>query len=677
MTFANPLALWGLFFMLVPILVHLFSFRTEKKVLFSNLNFLKEIKEESKKKQRLKHWLLLVLRLMTILAVVLAFAQPELDGKSGSQARSGIQHHVVFVDNSPSMGLVGAEGMLLEQAKSAARALGSAAAPDDRFQLLTQEFAPSSQRWLTREAFLEAIDGIVLSNRSNDLPAVYEKQYAFLANESNLKSTNVYYLSDFQREASDLERLKTDSSWQVHLLQFRPSEVPNLYIDTCWLLQPILKKGEPAKLVYVVKNGGEEAATGVRVELRMEGVQKGLGRVDLPAGGTAIDTLDFKPDQLGKLKAELILNDTYFPVDDRWYMLMEVQDSLPVLHIKGPQASVYVSALLKDDDFVNLTALTQEKIDYNAIGKYKAIVLDGLSETGSGLVAAIASAVEEGSVVLLIPGERMGMETANALLSALNGGQFTSEIKQQQRLNFLEVRDVLYQETFTNLPEQMNFPGVSRYWGYQGIESDRTLLKMQNGDPFFIRRPFGKGHLVFTLAPLSPDWTDFQSHALFVPSVYRTVLLGASIGPLSYRIGSKSPVVFQTDQSLNSGLLSMRTTGLEYIPEVRRQGAKLFFNLSVGELKPGHYEVFDASGNAVDLQVALNAVSVESDLRCQNPEELAELASQRGWFTQTITQADIAGEVLSSAKDSRLWKWILLSLLVFLLLETFVIKFLR
>ena len=47
-SFLYPSFLWALLFVAAPIILHLFNFRKFKKVYFSNVSLLKEIKEEIK-----------------------------------------------------------------------------------------------------------------------------------------------------------------------------------------------------------------------------------------------------------------------------------------------------------------------------------------------------------------------------------------------------------------------------------------------------------------------------------------------------------------------------------------------------------------------------------------------------------------------------------------------------
>ena len=85
MLFRNPALLFGLLLLLIPIILHLFNLQRFETVKFTNVKFLKEIKEKSQKRSKLKKWLLLVTRLLALACLVLGFAQPYFPAEKNSR----------------------------------------------------------------------------------------------------------------------------------------------------------------------------------------------------------------------------------------------------------------------------------------------------------------------------------------------------------------------------------------------------------------------------------------------------------------------------------------------------------------------------------------------------------------------------------------------------------------
>ena len=75
MIFANPAFLWGLLALAIPIAVHLFNFRRYRKVYFSNVDRLSEIRIESQRSSTLRRWLVLAARCLAVTALVLVPAK--------------------------------------------------------------------------------------------------------------------------------------------------------------------------------------------------------------------------------------------------------------------------------------------------------------------------------------------------------------------------------------------------------------------------------------------------------------------------------------------------------------------------------------------------------------------------------------------------------------------------
>ena len=159
--------------------------------------FLKELKQESESKSKLKHWLILFSRLLLITCIVLAFAQPFLPSKVGKM-QAGKKAVSVYVDNSFSMEALSKSGHLLDIAKTKARELTKAFSATDKFQLITNDFEGKHQRLVSKEEFLQMLEDVKLSPASRNIKEVYDRQKDLL-NQSNCADRRNYLVSDFQK----------------------------------------------------------------------------------------------------------------------------------------------------------------------------------------------------------------------------------------------------------------------------------------------------------------------------------------------------------------------------------------------------------------------------------------------------------------------------------------------
>ena len=112
MQFKHPELLWALLLLLIPIIIHLFQLRRFKKTPFTNVKFLKKVVSESRRSSILKKWLLLCTRILLLAALIIAFTQPFLAGKSALKEKET----VIYLDDSFSMQAKAEGGTLLENA---------------------------------------------------------------------------------------------------------------------------------------------------------------------------------------------------------------------------------------------------------------------------------------------------------------------------------------------------------------------------------------------------------------------------------------------------------------------------------------------------------------------------------------------------------------------------------
>ncbi len=75
MSFLNPIALWGLLAIGIPVMIHLWNGKRGKILAWAAMDFLKEVDHRVSKGIKLENWLVLLLRVLLIVLLVLLLAQ--------------------------------------------------------------------------------------------------------------------------------------------------------------------------------------------------------------------------------------------------------------------------------------------------------------------------------------------------------------------------------------------------------------------------------------------------------------------------------------------------------------------------------------------------------------------------------------------------------------------------
>ncbi len=668
MKFLFPEVLWALFALLLPVIIHLFSFRTSRKVYFSDIRWLQLLQQQTNKRSRLRHLLVLLMRCLAVAALVFAFAQPYFPTQK--QRLASAEAVSVYIDNSASMGLSSETGINLEQAKAAAVALAKSARPDDRFQLIRQENSMLEMRSMTREQFIEAVDVTQLVSTTRPLSLIASRQEEWLKVQA--KPGRRIWFSDFQQGSQDFESINPDSSLTTSIIQFKPTSASNLYIDTAWLSSPIVTTGKTVRLLFRVVNSGNVARSSVRIALEINGVQKGLSTLDLEAGQSWVDTIDFTPSGNGWQKAALVLEDQSVTFDDRYYLSFEIKSAIEVLVITEQQANTYLKALLSSDDFLQPVYLSGNQLDYNRIQQFPVILLDHPKSIASGLQMALIEAVNAGATLLNFPNGDFP-QAGNEFLAQLGLGGLGQAQSGKFPVRKLALQHELFQETFSRIPEQPDLPEAVKYLPFFGPNNAIQLLGLNNRDALVSTHRAGDGRLLQFHVPLDPAWSNLQQHALFVPLVFRSILLSGGIRPLAYRLGKPTPISLRLQLPAQE-VFELISDKNRYIPELRRQQGTV--SLQLDELQQaGWYALKSSKSDTIYAWLAVNADKVESELIFMNDAALEQESQRLGTRYFSFTHAELTPQLIQQDQSNPLWKWFLAAVLIFLLAEILLLKF--
>ncbi|MFM8433451.1 MAG: BatA domain-containing protein, partial [Bacteroidota bacterium] len=421
MRFVHPQFLFALFALAIPILVHLFNFRRFKRVLFTNVRFLQEIKQDTRHRSRLKHLLVLASRLLALAFLVLAFAQPYLPAEKGT-SRAYRNRVSIWIDNSFSMEARGTYGPLLEVARERARELVLSYPAADRFQLLTNDFEARDQRFVTREEFLQRLDEIRPTSAVRTLLEVAKRQQGAFASEAkaNGEEFSAFFLSDFQSSLAGDGQLPADTNLRRYVVPFTAAAVANLSIDSCYLNTPYIQPGSTQELTVRLHNFGDKDLTDVPLKLHVNGSQRALSAVSVSGQSTTEIKLPFSISTTGFQQAVVSVTDHPVTFDDTFNFAFNVRPDVKVLCINGEARSSHIDALFANDAYFVYRTFSETQVDYNNLSSQQLVILNGLRSYASGLQESLRKYVENGGTLLVVPSTSTDVTAFNRFAAALS-----------------------------------------------------------------------------------------------------------------------------------------------------------------------------------------------------------------------------------------------------------------
>jgi len=671
MNFLYPGFLFTLISVAIPIIIHLFNFRKFKKVYFSNVQLLKEVEQQNSSKEKLKNLLILFSRILAIIFLVLAFAQPYIPERN--QKNTALNNMVsIYIDNSYSMEAINKDGSLLDEAKRRAKELVKGFGINDRFQLLTNDFEGKHQRLLNEEAFLKALDDVKISAANRNLQQILNRQGNVLTGAGNRYS---FLISDFQKNISATNKLETKADIQYSFLKLNANTLPNVAVDSVWVLSPNHQPGANERLVVQLKNYSQEEAKNIPLKLSVNNQQKGLGAVTIPGGKTVKDTLSFSGLAAGWQKGMVTIKDFPITFDDSLSFSFKVDQNFPVLSINGSNAGNYIKALFAADAYYKLTENAESNISYSSFANYGLIVLNELKNPSTGLAHQLKTYLNAGGTIVLFPDLDADIQVYNSFLSGLLLPTIQSLNTTATKVDQIDLQNPIFKTVFEEIPKNLDLPSVSRYFSFteKNGSNKEDIMTLPGRKSFFSKYGIGNGQVYLSACGLNTKDGNLARHPVFVPLIYRLALSGGNETPLYYNLGNDNMLPSKKITLGKNQTLKITTDHFEAIPEIRQADGKTLIYIADQIKNAGFYNL-----NLADSLLAVysfNSGRKESDMYYLSKAELAQLADKSN-LKIFDTDKDAVKLIAGTNKIGQtLWKLCLILSLIFMAAEILLIRF--
>ena len=672
MLFSHPAFLWGLLAVAIPVIVHLFNFRRYRKVYFSNVERLSELHTEQRRRSPLRQWLVLAMRVLAVVFLVLAFAQPVLR-KAGSRVHTAGNTAVsIYVDNSFSMANASADGTLLDAARQKVREVVEAYAVSDQFQLITNDMKGSEMRWLNRDEMLDALDEIEPSPAAPLMSTLAKRQLDFMRQNTPtgaaaVRNRHAYLVSDFQRSTADLEALPADSSVLVTLVPLSAVEADNIFIDSVVLDAPVYFTGGSVTVNISLRNSGSHDVEKVPVKLTVDGQERAVTTVDIAAEGTTHTKLVFRIERSGWTDGCVTIEDYPLTFDDNYHFALHVGDRIRLLHIDGGESNESLKRLFSNDSSIDYHHDTRLQHD---LTQFDFVILDEPQHLASGEVQQLTQWVLDGGSLLAVPAAATDPAGLNSLLLSLQAPQLDRWVQRRVKASGIDYESALYNGVFSGRSDEMEMPTVQGHYTFGRTQSiHQSVITLGDGGDLLSVTPAGEGRLYLFTMPLTAEHTDFVNQALFVPTLYNMALYSRPLPPASHMLGSTEPIALQGTYE-PGGRPPELTDGNGFIllPDLRRIGGRQQLVLH-GEL------THDGIYTLGDEHLAFNYPRRESQMDFLERREIAKAIEGRDGFA-LVRNVDkpLTDELRSRDGGHQLWRLCIILALVALAAETLLLK---
>ncbi len=654
MGFLAPWFLAGIAAVGLPVYLHLLRQHKSTPMPFSSLMFFERRTQSSIKHRRLRHFLLLALRLALLLLLALAFANPFINRPA--QTVDGEQLMLVVLDNSFSM----RAGSRLADARRQANQVLGARGGAGRAQVMSLGTQLSVLTQPTQDP--GELRAAVESVKGGDGRASFGELARAVRSMGQTIQTPilVHLFSDMQKTGlpAGFSELQMPANAKLILHPVVSALEPN------WALENVNAPAlvwDPKKVrVQATVSGYNTPKAGRTVSLVVNGKPVSSKPVEVPANGRA--TVEFQGLDVGYgfTKCEMRIDGTDGLAEDnlarfaversdprRVLMIHEARDSRSPLYVRSALSSATESAF-------QLEAVAVEQAGNVQPPRYAFVLLSDVMSIPAGLESELRKYVKGGGSVLVTAGTMTARRPKIPLfdLTVKEGRYFARTGQRFQTVGQVD-------PSHPSLRQSARWEGVKFYYA---VEVDpagaRVVARLSDQTPLLLEKKEGEGRMLLLTSGLDNLTNDFPLHPIFVSFVEQTARYLAGMenrgGPRM--VGSFLELRSAREQSV--GVEVIDPSGQRAL-SLKEAAAAQAFPLS----REGFFELRRANGR--HEMVAVNADRRESDLGVI-PEET--LALWRGG--DASAQAAAAAGKTEETRPVSLWWYVMLVAAVVLVAES-------
>lgn len=676
MQFLNPLFLFGLLAISIPIIIHLFNFRRYKKLEFSSIKYLKQVLLETKKQKKVRNLLLLLFRILSILFLVLLFSYPYIQKQDSNLLSKAKNSVVVFIDNSFSMQNNSSQGSALDQAKQRAKEIIDAYGNEDSFMLLTTELLGKHQSFVDKKRFVELVNEVEISSVSSLNSSSLQKAFSLL----NTKQTNrlLYFISDFQSPGFDVENFPMDSTVLTNFVPIEVNNLDNLYIDSISFASPIFSLSNNVTINIKVKNSSENDAEKVGLKLYLNDKQISIASVDIPSNQSEVIEMSFPLESRGIIHGRISILDNPISFDDDFFFTIHTKESINILSVNSQSPNPFIQKLFSNTPELNLVNINDKSIDFSEFNKYSLIILNSLRTLPSGLVSELKNFRQNNGDIIIIPDNQLDLSSFSNSMREMSLPYYSKLNERENRVMIIDDNNSLFKDVFTSKEKDMEKPVSKRYFSLSQAKtlSNQVLFEFENKESFLSLSQDKDSKVYIFTSNLSSDNTNFVSQALFVPTLWNMALFSQKIPQTFYFLSGDNNIdITSSVNSTNLEVLHIKSLDnkVSVIPQITKANNRIMINPINTPLKSGNYNIYNKE--ELITGVSFNYDRRESEMRFLSNTQLKDkIKPMKTNFKVLDTKNQLISSFIEKTKNNNiLFPIIFILLLASIGFETYIL----
>ncbi|HEX3072859.1 MAG TPA: BatA domain-containing protein, partial [Ignavibacteriales bacterium] len=662
-----------------------FNLRKLKKVEFSALIFLKEMRKNKIRKIKVKQWILLALRTLIILCIVAAFARPALQGvRIGGTASAAKTSAVFILDNTYSMSAVETYGSRFNKAKQTIKNIMDEFQEGDEYSLiLTGE--NNQEPFFTSGAgeFSKAVEESSITYASGTLNPAVAKAADILARSKNFNK-EIYILSDFQKtrlakaneELSNLGEYLSENV-KVFMFNYSGRDIYNLGVSNLKPDNQIFEKGSEAGFTASITNYAEQPAYNAVVSLFINGERSAQQSINLNPGETKKVNFQTALKNAGYVEVFAELEDDEILYDNKYYSSIYVPDKIKLLIAAGsPEDYKFLEPALLASGGGRFEIT---KRGYNQLAALNPNNFDALIYfTNKDINGAqrIKEYVENGGSIFIMPGANSQLQDYNNFMAKLGEPQAAGAAgNKENRSNYglfdkVDFEHPVFQGIFEQGKKRsIDSPELYYYFKQQPQGKGKSIISLIDNTSLLTEFVLGKGKVLALSSSPALEWNNMPLKGIFAPLMNKSVSYLATREGLSEDIRAGEEAVINLGSAVMPQARVERPDHTEDIINLASSSANRYITYGRTD-EAGAYKIKSRS-ETVNM-FAVNIEPLESNTVSLSSGELDEYFQKIGFKGRKFLiepDANYSNTIQQARFGSELWKLFLMLGLILALIE--------
>jgi len=441
--------------------------------------------------------------------------------------------------------------------------------------------------------------------------------------------------------------------------------------------------GKAEELIVKLSNYSNKAVSDAPIKLLLNGEEKAIGSYNIDANGSTTVTLSFIPTKNQIQQGDIKINDYPITFDDHLYFSFKLSSSVPVLwlHPDSVKKNIYLRSLYGRDSLFTFSDASSGHLDYSSLPSYRLIVLDNIPSITSGMGNELAKYVSQGgNIMVLPPTSNIDIDSYHQFLSSVNCSYYEKLDTTHLRTDKLNYESNIYSGVFEKKQHpNMDMPVVSKHYSISHTTKalSENLIKLENGDDFLDEFHYNKGNIYLLAVPLNNSFSNFQQHALFVPTMYNIGLYSSGNQQLYYTLGDVQPIEAPNIALPQNVYFKIQNTkdSISILPERRIINDNVFLFLHGQLSTSGNFKLM--AGDSLISGISFNYSRRESDLACLSTSDIESLCSKAGmknFSVMSVTSATLPSLLTEVNRGTYYWKYCIILALLFLGIEELILR---